>query len=74
MDRFVHQATRDRSVMVRYWDPFLESPETFRAYFGCHNFLHILKTKVTFAGMKFALSDLEIIVKNQLYRISGLQF
>ena len=45
--------------------------------FGCHNFLRILKTK-TFPGMKFcnefALSYLEIIVKDQLFRITGSQF
>jgi len=53
---------------------FLEPPETFRAYFGCHN---ILKTK-TFRGVKFCnkffLSFLEIKVKDQLFRISGSLF
>ena len=56
---------------------FLETPETFRAHFGCHNFLRISKTK-TFLGMKFcnkfSLWDLEIIVKDQLFRLSGSQF
>ena len=59
------------------WRAFLETPETFRAHFGCHNFLRILKTK-TFPGMrfckKFALSYLEIIVKDQVFRITGSQF
>ena len=52
---------------------FLETPETVRAHFGCHNFLGVLKTN-TFPGMtfcnKFALSYLEIIVKGQVIRIS----
>ena len=59
------------------WRPFLESPETFRAHFGCHYFLRILKTK-TFSCLKlcneFALSYLEILVKDKLFRISGSQF
>ena len=29
------------------WGLFLESPETFRAYFGCHNSLCIFKTKAS---------------------------
>ena len=54
--------------------PFLETSATFRAHCGCYNFLRILRTKM-FPGMKFcnkfALSYLEIIVKDQLLRISG---
>lgn len=45
------------------WCTCLETPEKFRAYFGCHDFLCILKIK-TFPGMTFcntfALSYLEI--------------
>ena len=56
---------------------FLETPETFWVHFGWHNFLHILKAKA-FPGMKFcnkfALSYLEIIVNDQLCRVSGSQF
>ena len=70
-------APSQRLRIFRNWRAFLETPETFRAYFGCHNFLRILKTK-TFQGIKFcnkfALSYLEIIVKGQLFRISGSQF
>ena len=50
---------------------------SFWVYFGCCNFLCISKTK-TFPGVKFcnkfSLSYLEIIVKGQLFRISGSQF
>ena len=62
------------------WSTRLPAPletflETFRCYFGCHNFLRILKPK-TLPGMKFcnkfALSYLEIIAKH--FRISGSQF
>ena len=54
----LHSNQTDRKIPVAYvkpclpWGPFLETPETFQAYFGCHNFLRILKTK-TFPGMKF---------------------
>ena len=62
---------------LQTWGQFLEIPETFRAYFGCYNFPRILKTKM-FSGKKFSnkfdLSYLEIIVKDQLSRISGSQF
>ena len=50
---------------------FLETPETFWAYFGCYIFLHILNMKFC---NKFAVSYLEIIVKDKLFRISELQF
>lgn len=45
---------------------FLKTPETFWTYFGCHKFLHILNMKFC---NKFALSYLEIIVKDNLFRI-----
>ena len=63
--------------LLQYWRAFLETPETFRAHFGCHNFLRIFKMK-TFPGMnfckKFTLSYLQIIVKDQRFRISGRSF
>ena len=56
---------------------FSKLAKPFRASIGCYNFLRISKTK-TFPGIKlcnkFALSYLEIIVKSQLFRISGSQF
>ena len=42
--------------------PFLETPETYRAYFGSYNFIRIPETK-KFPGMKFCNN-----------RISGSQF
>lgn len=45
---------------------FLKTPETFWTYFGCHKFLHILNMKFC---NKFAVSYLEIIVKDILFRI-----
>lgn len=55
----------------------IETSETFQAYFGCYNFLRIVKTKM-FPGMKvcnkFALSYLKIILEYQLSRISGSCF
>ena len=53
------------------WRAFLEIPETIRAYFGCHNFLCILKMK-TFPGIKFC--NKFTLVKDQLSRISRWQF
>ena len=32
---------------VQAWGLFFESPETFRAHFGCHNTLCIFKTKAS---------------------------
>ena len=56
---------------------FLESLETFRTYFGCHNSLCIFKTKAS-QGTKlcsyFDFYPLYNIWKDQLYRISRSQF
>ena len=56
---------------------FLESPETFRAYFGWHNSLCIFKTKAS-RGTKlcsyFCFYSLCNIWKDQLYRISRSEF
>ena len=56
---------------------FLESPETFRAYFGWHNSLCIFKTKAS-RGTKlcsyFCFYSLCNIWKDQLYRISRSYF
>ena len=55
------------------WGPDLESPETFRAYFGWHNSLCIFKTKAS-RGTKlcsyFHFYPLYNIWKDQLCRIS----
>ena len=55
------------------WGLFLESPETFRAFFGWHNSLCIFKTKAS-RGTKlcsyFYFYSLYNIWKDQLYRIS----
>ena len=57
--------------------PFLESPETFRAHFGRHNYLCIFKTKAS-RGMKLCsyvnLSFLYNIRTDQLYRVSRSEF
>ena len=62
---------------VLVWDPFLETPETFREHFGWHNSLCIFKTKVSW-GTKlcccFNFYSLNNIWKDQLYRISGSEF
>mgnify|MGYP006973417981 CR=1 FL=1 len=59
------------------WGLFLESPETFRAYFGWHNSLCIFKTKAS-RGTKpcsyFYFYSLYNIWKDQLYTISRSQF
>ena len=66
-------------ITVRFtsWGPFLESPETFRAYFGRHNSLCIFKTKAS-RGTKlcryFDFYSLYNIWKDQLNRISGSGF
>ena len=61
----------------RTWGLFLESPETFRAYFGWHNSLCIFKTKAS-RGTKlcsyFYFYSLYNIWKDQLYRISRSYF
>ena len=63
--------------MVSHWGPFLERPETFRAHFGSHNSLCIVKAKAS-RGTKlcsyFNLYFLYKLWKDQLYRISGSQF
>ena len=59
------------------WGLFLESPESFRAYFGWHNYLRIFKTK-TSRGKKlcsyFYFYSLYNIWKDQLYIISRSSF
>ena len=35
----------DYEYTFKFWRPFLESPETFRAHFGSHNSLCIFKAK-----------------------------
>ena len=63
--------------LIWIWGLFLESPETFRAYFGWHNSLCIFKTKAS-RGTKlcsyFCFYSLYNIWKDQLYRISRSHF
>ena len=58
-------------------DPFLESPETFRANFGWHNSLCIFKTTASW-GTKFYIyvnfPPIYYILQGQLYRISGSEW
>jgi len=59
------------------WGPFLESPETFRALFGWHNSLCILKTKAsrgTELCIYYKIYSFYNVWKDQLYRISGSDF
>ena len=69
--------------MFRRSQPFVNqthvsrNSRTFRAHLGCHNFLRIFKKKYVSRHEifnKFALSYLEIIVKDRLFRITGSQF
>ena len=73
----LEKLVEDLEFVTRPRRALLETPETFGAYFSCLNFPRLLKTKI-FPGMKFfsklPLSCLEIIVKDQLYRIRGSQF
>jgi len=66
---------RSRVSLAR--GPFLESPVTFREHFGWHNSPCIFKTKAS-RGTKlysyFNFNSLYNIWKDQLYRISGLEF
>ena len=57
--------------------PFLERPETFRAHFEWHSSLCIFRTKAsrsTKLYSYFNFPSLCNIWKDQLYRISGLEF
>jgi len=59
------------------WRPFLESPETFRVHFGCHNSPCIFETKASRGpnlGSYFNFYSLNKTGKEQLYRISGFEF
>ena len=59
------------------WGPFLESPETLRAIFGCHNSLFISRTKrfyVVKLHSQFAFCYLENMLKDRPSKISGWQF
>ena len=64
-------------LLMTNWGPLLGSPETFRAYFGWHNFLCMFKTKAS-RGTKlcgyFNFYSLYNIWIDQLYRTSGLEF
>ena len=64
-------------LATRAWRPFLESPETFRVHFGCHNSPCIFKTKASGGpnlGSYFNFYSLNKIGKEQLYRISEFEF
>ena len=55
---------------------FLKSPESFRAYFGCHNSLYIFATP-TFQAIKLrnplSFSYIKNMLKDQLFKIGRLQ-
>ena len=63
--------------MVYSRDLFLKSPETFRAYFGCHSSLYIFGTP-RFSAIKpsnlLGFSYIKNMLKDQLFKTSGLQF
>ena len=56
---------------------FLKSPETFREYFGCHNSFYIFATP-RFQAIKLrnrlSFSYVQNILKDHLFKTSGLQF
>jgi len=68
--------------MDKIWNPqgpFLKSPETFRTFFGCHNSpLYLRNAKVlshqTSQYSLFFLFFIENMLKDQLFKSSGLQF
>ena len=55
---------------------FFKSPESFRAYFGCHNSLYIF-AKPSFQAIKLrnplSFSYIKNMLKDQLFKISRLQ-
>ena len=57
--------------------PFLESPETLRAIFGCHNCLcisRIERISVVELHSHFSFCYLENMLKNRISKTSGWQF
>ena len=65
--------------LQQFRDLFLSSPETFRAYFGYHNYsLHIFATPRLFKAIKLRIplgcSYIKNVLKDQLFKTSGLQF
>ena len=62
---------------TRTWGLFLKSPETFRAYFGCHNSLYIFATP-RFSAIKLrnhlGFSYIKNTLKEELFKTGGLQF
>jgi len=61
----------------RLLGPVLKSPETLRAYFGCHNFPYIFTTQ-RFKAIKLrnplGFSYIKKTLRDQLLKTSGLQF
>ena len=59
------------------WGPFLKSPETLRAIFGCHNSLCNSRTEsIWFIKLQsyFSFCCLENMLKDRLSKTSGWQF
>ena len=57
--------------------PFLKSPETFRAHFGCHISLYIFATprfKIIKIRSPLGFSYIKNMFKDQLFKTNGLQF
>ena len=58
------------------WSLFLESPETFRVYFGCLTFLYIIATSRFWASKlrnPLVFSYLKNMLKDQLFKTSKLK-
>ena len=56
---------------------FLKSPESFRAYFGCHDSLYIFATPRLQANKlrnPISFYYIKNVLKDQLFKISRLQF
>ena len=60
------------TILPSCWGLFLKSSETFRAYFGCHNSLHIFATP-RFFTFKLRNPLGFSCIENMLFNTSGLQ-
>ena len=60
--------------LSQYWALFLKSPETFRAYFGCHNSLYIFATLSLKLPNPLGFSYVKNVLKDQFFKTSGVRF
>ena len=77
-NRFSYMWKRNTCELFQLtWGLFVESPETFRVYFGCLNFLYIIATS-RFWAIKLlnslVFSYLKNMLKDQLFKTSSLKF